>query len=1051
MIVRLEEDKTGIIPEIDSDKLEKFVSPSWLAINIDIKDDLVTAQEKGKKLILSLESNFEIDKKYIRIYYNGSNGFFFKLPAVLFGGFKDSYKLASQQKFAFQQLTAGFDKFDDSIYTATRSITKPNIMDIQSELYVIPLTYSEFFSWSSDKILEAAKVSREIEYFPEEEMEIIPALQELITKATEEKPAYSSTKYAGNKNNQIFDFIRENVGVPEVAEKLGLVLHKQGDKLQGNCPTNHASSRERCFTVNEEYFHCFSCKTHGDATKLVEIVKNLSPIEAANWILVNFDLEQKFRQKNLNYKPLSPEEIEKVEKNKINSMLYEEAFKWMKEKLPENKAAMDYLTKERKYNEEDVLKSEWCSFPKEKEIRDYLISNFPDKVKEIKDLPLHGQKVDFSTLAFPYRDRRGNIRGFLKRATTPKGVMIEGKEQRWDSTFGLSKKDIFNLSKCNKTDKLLIVEGYPDALIFTAMGMNNVVAVGQGNLAKSHIEGMRLKKIKYVTISFDNDEVGPKNTENAVNLLLNESDISSYVLDPELLTPHKDPDEFVKANGRDAFEKLLNKVASGTTWLLNRLLKDATEKSAIEKMQLLDECISIAARTTHPIDETEAVSVISKEFNLKNKEIQTLLKNKREEQNIAAHKKIRFNENERYFAFIEEKTGAYGYYDKQKDTIYLGAKKDILIEILNSAGQRFPATMPVLCAEFDVRNNKRIDLEVGLLNFFAPTEYMLFGKTDDEIIPLRDFSSIELLLGNLFPQEEERELFVNWLAGILQTRKKQLTSWIIKGEQGAGKNLFLDNVLKELFGKKQAIQVSDSQLKEKYNPWLQNSFFVAFNEVSINSNSKNEVNSKVKEVITDDEISVNDKYVRQVYIENHVNCIFFSNENVPLYIEQSDRRFNVVRTGGDLNKKEWFSKDPDTFIENLKKEVPAFAQYLMNYNYDSKKAKTVFTNYEKEMMVDAEMNEFQEFVEKLKTAELSWFEENGNSKDLTNSIRLNKMLNDKRIQKDYAFNLFKSIYEDSKIKNLAAFGKKMKENGLESIRESISGNSGEKVSYYIWK
>jgi len=79
----------------------------------------------------------------------------------------------------------------------------------------------------------------------------------------------------------------------------------------------------------------------------------------------------------------------------------------------------------------------------------------------------------------------------MKRSAEPTGTKVtkDGtimEDVRWDSTYGLSKKDLFNLDKCKGQETLLIVEGYPDAVYMQALGVPNIVAIGQGVLSKSH-------------------------------------------------------------------------------------------------------------------------------------------------------------------------------------------------------------------------------------------------------------------------------------------------------------------------------------------------------------------------------------------------------------------------------------------------------------------------------------------------------------------------------------------------------------------------------------
>jgi len=134
--------------------------------------------------------------------------------------------------------------------------------------------------------------------------------------------------------------------------------------------------------------------------------------------------------------------------------------------------------------------------------------------------------------------------------------------------------------------------------------------------------------------------------------------------------------------------------------------------------------------------------------------------------------------NSRLFPFIEKYTSAYAYYDQQINELFIGVPKEILQSILESEGQYLPNKFPVLKLVFDVYRDEKIDLKNKLFNLFTPTEYLLLKKNDDIIKPIDSFKNIYLLLSNLFPKNQEKKAFLNWLSGILQTREKQLTAWL---------------------------------------------------------------------------------------------------------------------------------------------------------------------------------------------------------------------------------------------------------------------------------
>lgn len=895
-----------------------------------------------------------------------------------------------------------------------------------------------------------------------------------------------STNYTQKEGDKSYVKLKNKINelpTEKIAEKLGLILKKSGKQYQGECPSGHSSKGGNCFAINtsDKMWKCFHCELVGDNIELIKVTKKIEFIDALKWAAKEFNISHSVDFNNPYSNNISDAELEKIRLFNSRAELFETAYEWMHELLftDEAKEVRDYLVNDRKYDVEILKKSEFCYFPPANDIKDYLIKKHPDKEADINDLPLYGKTGDKYRLAIPYRNRKGKITGFIKRAT-PNTVIIEtdknGKpnEVRYDATKGLNKDDIFNLCKCKDQDTLIIFEGYPDAGYFYAAGIENAVAVGQGRLSSSHLEGIRSYKVKNVIISFDNDkekeedkktgkigkQEGPGivNTEEAVRLILNDSDITPFVLDPKLLEPHKDPDEYFRANGLEATKALYKKVAKGILWLADRILINYDENDSLSKQNIKDQLLYLTTLTPDAEDVAQLTKLIMDKLKLDKSLVNKLVKEKQKEARVEKYKRIKkseLNKQKRYFPFIERSTSSYSYLDTKEGEIYMSVQEGILENILLSGEETLPDILPVLKADFNVNSNERIDIEKEIINLFVPTEYMLLSKNLKTFHPRFDFPYTYKLLINLIPKYRERKRFLNWLAGILQTRQKQLTAWVLKGEQGAGKGIFLDYVLKELFGRRQTVKVEDSDLQSDFNPWLKNTILVAFNEVAHDNSTRNNIKSRIKAIITDPDVMINEKNIRNYFITNYVNCLFFSNEKVPLFIEQKDRRLNVVSTGPNLLSFEWFKKDPEAYIKSLHTEVPKFAQFLMNWKYDPIAAKTCIDNDEKAAMVSVGLNKFEEFAIHLKKADLEWFEENiiysdyEMDQDFLNRKSLFKMTKDDlkgSIKKERALEAFNHIYVNQKVNNIQ-LGRSLK---LYGIRSERARKTDDNNWYYMW-
>lgn len=135
---------------------------------------------------------------------------------------------------------------------------------------------------------------------------------------------------------------------------------------------------------------------------------------------------------------------------------------------------------------------------------------------------------------------------------------------------------------------------------------------------------------------------------------------------------------------------------------------------------------------------------------------------------------------------------------------------------------------------------------------------------------------------------------LKWLALPLQRPgTKMRTALVFHGPQGTGKNLFFD-VPKAFYGK-HGVMVGQVQLEDKFNDWLSAKILIVGNEVVARQDLFHSKNI-LKWVITEDEIPIRAMQQAVRWEKNHAAVVFLSNEQVPLVLEDGDRRYLVVYT-----------------------------------------------------------------------------------------------------------------------------------------------------------
>lgn len=134
-----------------------------------------------------------------------------------------------------------------------------------------------------------------------------------------------------------------------------------------------------------------------------------------------------------------------------------------------------------------------------------------------------------------------------------------------------------------------------------------------------------------------------------------------------------------------------------------------------------------------------------------------------------------------------------------------------------------------------------------------------------------------------------------WCALLVQQPGVKMKSALVfHGPQGTGKNLFFD-VLRDLFGD-YGVMVGQTEIEDKYNTWLSGKMLIIGDEV-VSRAEMFHAKNRLKWIITQTtKIPIRAMHMDTRWESNHANLVFLSNEDMPLVLEEGDRRFMVVYT-----------------------------------------------------------------------------------------------------------------------------------------------------------
>jgi hypothetical protein len=236
---------------------------------------------------------------------------------------------------------------------------------------------------------------------------------------------------------------------------------------------------------------------------------------------------------------------------------------------------------------------------------------------------------------------------------------------------------------------------------------------------------------------------------------------------------------------------------------------------------------------------------------------------------------------------------------------------------------------------------------------------------------------INEIMINIFGEREFLERFLNWLSYILRAKTKSYTAWLITSNvQGVGKDLMFIRILMPLFGEKQSQLMNGSRIAKDFNKIDMNCFLRGYNEVFSAGDIKGNLHRKemLKDLITAPYQSIEIKGVDTFQTYNFMNFILFSNSEHPIFIDEEDRRFNVIRNENAVKVSDLSIYREEKFLEpDIASELDEFANIIFRLEYSRELANKAIDSEAKNRLKALSKDDFEEFVEKLKVRDTDSF------------------------------------------------------------------------------
>lgn len=398
------------------------------------------------------------------------------------------------------------------------------------------------------------------------------------------------------------DFLREvrdNNDIISVAQSY-VELKRVGSRYTCKCPFHSDDSPSCTFYTDTNSFFCFGCHAGGDVITFIRLIENLDYPEAVRFLAQRAGL--------------SLPEDKADGSDVLRRRLYEmnrTAGRYFHEQLfsPAGSRGLEYL--KRRGLSEHTIKRFGLGYAAD----DYHALQYFMRSKGYSDFDL----ADGALLArnnnkmydkfrdrvmFPIFDQRGNVVAFGGRA------LKEGERAKYlnsDETKIFQKREMLyalNYAKNSKADYFILCEGYMDVISMHQAGFDSAVATLGTAITPEQARLIARMGKKNVILSYDSDAPGQAAATRGINLLA-QVGIRAMVLK---MDGAKDPDEFIKKFGAEAFRHLIESSGNAIDYEMDKLTAGLDMMTEDGKSAYIKKAVGFLAGISDDLDRNVYIS-----------------------------------------------------------------------------------------------------------------------------------------------------------------------------------------------------------------------------------------------------------------------------------------------------------------------------------------------------------------------------------------------------------------------------------------------------------
>lgn len=361
-------------------------------------------------------------------------------------------------------------------------------------------------------------------------------------------------------------------------------LTKKGSTYFGLCPFHNEKTPSFSVSPNKQMYYCFGCGAGGNVITFVMQYENYTFYEALELLADRAGIELPKKELSQQQKKEADKRARLLEINKTAAKYF-----YMLLRSEQGSYARKYFQK-RELSEETMKKfGLGYSNKYSDDLYRYLKkAGYDDNILKESGLVTIDEKRGgydkfWNRAMFPIMDANNRVIGFGGR------VMGDGEPKYLNSpetaVFDKSRNLYgLNLARQSKKPQILLCEGYMDVIALHQAGFDNAVA-SLGTAFTSGHANLLKRYTKDVYLTFDSDGAGIKAALRALPIL-KDAGLTAKVIN---MAPHKDPDEFIKALGPEAFQKRIDEAENSFMFEVRILQREYNLRDPESKTKFFQE------------------------------------------------------------------------------------------------------------------------------------------------------------------------------------------------------------------------------------------------------------------------------------------------------------------------------------------------------------------------------------------------------------------------------------------------------------------------------